>query len=360
MFQDLLGMQSLPMKTAAIYYGGFLDKAGGVTSHVGALERELLRQKWSVVVISLESLPILCRYIPHVVEKLFNLVNKPIGFLYKGIITRVLFKIFLSKRTDVCIFEDIYIAWDSQIPSVTVLHAVWSDNLQSYFVSTKRLNKLKAYEVELINSLDHPIVTVSYPYLEYIQREHFRGLLSKEIGVVELGIDQSCFHELIEINKKSIVYCGALEARKNILFLLEIFKKLSDINPDYKLTIIGDGPERQKLAKFVKVNGLSVSFLGRLSHEKVVSELRKHGIYLHTSVKESFSYSLLEAKLAGLKTCAYDKLQVPDEFIDVSISAFNVDEWCNGILNIDWTPKIFNAENYTIEKMASSTLRFAR
>ena len=50
-----------------------------------------------------------------------------------------------------------------------------------------------------------------------------------------------------------------------------------------KLTIIGDGPERQKLAKFVKVNGLSVSFLGRLSHEKVVSELRKHGIYLHTS-----------------------------------------------------------------------------
>ncbi len=347
------------MKKAIIYYGGFLDKAGGVTSHVGALERELRRQGWSVVVISLESLPIICRYIPHVVEKLVNFVNKPIGFLYKGLITRALFKIFLSKKADVCIFEDIYIAWDSEIPSVTVLHAVWSDNLQAYSVSTKQLSKLKAYEATLINRIGHPIVTVSCPYLEYIQKEHFTGALSKEIGVVDLGVDQSCFHELIESNKKSIVYCGALEPRKNILFLLEVFKKLSEINSDYKLTIIGDGPERKELARFVKVNRLPVSFLGRLSHEKVVSELHKHGIYLHTSVKESFSYSLLEAKLAGLKTCAYDKLQVPDEFIDVSISTFNVDEWCNCILNIDWTPKIFNAENYTIEKMASSTLRLA-
>ena len=352
-------MQSAPMKTAVIYYGGFLGRAGGVTSHVGALEREMRRQGWCVVVISLECLPISCRYIPHVVEKLFNFINKPIGFLYKGIITKALYKIFLSKKADVCIFEDIYIAWNSEIPSVTVLHAVWSDNLQAYSVSTKQLNKLKAYEAELINSLGHPIVTVSYPYLEYIKREHFLDALSKDIGVVELGVDQSNFNGLIERGRKSIVYCGALEARKNVLFLLRVFKKLSEINPDYKLTIIGDGPDRQALAEFVKINGLSVNFLGRLSHENVVSELHRHGIYLHTSVKESFSYSLLEAKLAGLKTCAYGKLQVPSEFIDMAIGTFNVDEWCDGILSIDWTHKIFSTDNYTVEKMTLSLLRLA-
>ena len=348
------------MKKAIIYYGGFIGKAGGVTSHMRAIGNEMRIQGWSVLTISLESLPAWCRYLPHLVEKLLNTVNPPMGFLYKGTLTKILYKIFFSKNADVCIFEDIYIAWDSDRPSITVLHAVWSDNLQSYSVSAKQESKLKKYEAEAIDGINQPIVTVSYPYLEYIKREHFSGTLSKEIGVVELGVDQSSFQESIEGSRKSIVYCGALEARKNVLFLLQVFKTLSEIDSAYKLTIIGDGPDRQELAGFVKTNGLSVNFLGKLNHENVVSELRRHGIYLHTSVKESFSYSLLEAKLIGLKTCAYDKLQVPAEFIDMAISTFNVDEWCNGILNIDWTPKIFNAENYTIEKMTSSTLSLAR
>lgn len=333
---------------------------GGVFSHVRAIERELRNTGWNVVVITLDSLPIWCRYVPHLIEKLVNFLNRPLGFLYKGRVTRLLYKLFFDKKADVRIFEDIYIAWNSEIPSITILHAVWSDNLQSNPVSTKQQNKLKMHEARIIESINHPVATVSYPYLKYITEEHFERCLSKKIEVVELGIDQSNFLKIKSDNKKSIVYVGALEARKNILFLLEVFKKLSETDPDYKLTIVGDGPERKKLADFVKSNGLAVDFLGTLSHEKVVSELHRHGIYLHTSVKESFSYSLLEAKLAGLETCAYDKLQVPGEFIDVAISTFNVDEWCNGILNIDWTPNKFNADDYTTEKMALLTLKLVR
>ncbi len=345
--------------TAIIYYGGF-TRFGGVISHVRAIESFLLKTEWNVVVITLDSLPIWCRYIPHGVEKLVNLVNRPLGFLYKGKITRVLYKLLFDSKADIRIFEDIYLYWGSEIPSITILHAIWSDNLQAYSVSERRLEKLKSKEIDLINKINQPIITVSYPYLEYIEKEHFSGGLRKEIGVVELGVDQSTFKKNSTNNKKSIVYSGALEARKNVFFLLEVFKELSVIDPCFKLTIIGDGPDKNALTSFVKANGLNVNFLGYLSYEKVVSELYQHGIYLHTSTKESFSYSLLEAKLAGLKTCAYDKLQVPSEFIDVGIGAFNVDEWCNGILGIDWTPKVFSADNYTLERMTLATLRLAR
>lgn len=345
--------------TATIYYGGFLSKAGGAFVHATAIERQLRHMGWNVVVITLDSLPLWCRYVPHVIEKLLNCVNMPLGFLYKGYFTKILYKLFFAKKVDIRIFEDIYLAWDSEIPSITILHAVWSDNLQSYSVSQKQQNKLKEYEARIIDSIHHPVITVSYPYLKYLSDEHFAGCLSKQLEVVELGIDQSRFLTIQKRDRKSIVYAGSLEARKNVLFLLQVFKKLGEMDRDYKLTIIGDGPDRRTLTDFVKHNGLVVEFLGRLTHDEVVSELHHHGIYLHTSVKESFSYSLLEAKLAGLRTCAHDRLQVPGEFIDVAISTFDVEDWCNGILNIDRTPGTFKADNYTVEKMTLSTLRRA-
>jgi len=348
----------LSKNTAIIYYAGFV-RFGGVFSHVRALEGELCKLGWNVDVITLDKLPIWCRYVPHLIEKVVNFVNRPLGYLYKDRTTRLLYKLFFDKKAEVRIFEDIYIGWNSEIPSIAILHAVWSDNLQSHPVSVKQQNKLKRHEVRIIESLNCPIATVSYPYLKYIAEEHFAGCLSKNIKVIELGIDQSNFQKGEIDNKKSIVYVGALEARKNVSFLLEVFKELCKTDHDYKLTIIGDGPERKNLANFVKNNELNVNFLGALSHEKVVSELHRHGIYLHTSVKESFSYSLLEAKLAGLKTCAYDKLQVPSEFVDVRIKTYIADEWCSGILNIDWTPQKFNADNYTTERMALLTLRLA-
>lgn len=346
-------------KTGMIYYGGFLSKIGGAFMHARTIKNKLQEMGWDVSIITLDSLPIWCRYFPHLTQKAFNLIYNPLGFLYKGYIIKLLFKVFFDKKVDFRIFEDIYFAWNSDIPSVTLLHAVWSDNLQSYSVNIERQNKFREYEAEIINSLDHPVVTVSFPYQKYIEEEHFAGYLSKKIDVVELGIDQSKFLKIRNKkgNKKSIVFSGVLEARKNVFFLLEVFKKLSEINPAYKLTIIGDGPDMKKLSEFVKVNELAVSFLGRLSYEEVIHELHNHGIYMHTSVKESFSYSLLEAKLAGLKTCAHDKLQVPDKFIDVAFSSFSVDEWCNGILNIDWTSNIFNGDQYTAEKMTLLTLK---
>ena len=326
-------------------------------SHVRALEGELVALGWNVLVITLDSLPIWCRYIPHLSEKIINSFYRPLGFLYKGRITSALYKYFFNIKSDIRIFEDIYITWNSEVPSVTVLHAIWSDNLQAYSVNKKRLHKLLINETDIINKIKHSIVTVSYPYLEYLESEHYSDVLSKKIGLVELGVNQSSIIRNNDSNIKSIVYSGSLEARKNVFFLLQVFKKIIEIDPSYRLTLIGDGPDKQELIYFAKSNSLPVKFLGKLTHKNVIAELPRHGIYLHTSIKESFSYSLLEAKLAGLKTCAYAKLQVPNEFIDVGINSFKIDEWCEGILNIDSAPKRFNAENYTVNKMTLSLLR---
>jgi glycosyltransferase involved in cell wall biosynthesis len=347
-------------KHVAIYYGGF-RRFGGVNSHLHSLEKVLVREGYVVTVTTLDRLPIFCRYIPHIVEKLVNLFNFPMGFLSKGYVTRLLYRAFFDAQVDIRIFEDIYISWNSKIPTVTVLHAVWSDNLQAYSVCKSDQLRLKCAELEVIKKISHPIITVSYPYQDFLEKVHFPKSLSGRIGVVELGIDQSNLHLDYEFRQpKSIVYTGALEARKNVLFMLQVFRQLSIVDPDYSLTIIGDGPEMKALRDFVDINELSVSFLGRLCSESVACELLKHSIYLHTSTKESFSYALLEAKLAGLMTCAYDGLQVPSDFIDIRVTTFDIDDWCQAILSMKLYPKAFREENYTVEKMAEFTLRSAR
>ena len=194
--------------------------------------------------------------------------------------------------------------------------------------------------------------------MNYLKDEHFKSYVLRKLDVIELGVDYLNFTNSRGTlrDKKSIVYVGALEARKNVLFLLKVYEVLYKTDSEYKLTIIGDGPEREILYDFAIDRQLNISFLGKLSHEMVLKELYRHSIYLHTSVKESFSYSLLEAKLVGLKTCAYSGLQVPSEFIDVPVLTFAIDDWCEAITNIESAPERFNPSRYSVEKMTLSTI----
>jgi glycosyltransferase involved in cell wall biosynthesis len=269
-----------------------------------------------------------------------------------------LYRLFFGTDVSLRVFEDIYLSWNSTVPSLTLLHAVWSDNLQALAIDNTQKYRLIHKEAEALNQISHPIITVSEPYLRYLKSDHFSEFKTPQIHVVPLGLKLAAFDQDNESNRisKSIVYCGTLEPRKNVFFLLKVFDKLYRTDTDYKLTIIGEGPERQKLQAVALERKIPVRFLGRLNHADVINELLRHEIYLHTSVKESFSFSLLEAKLSGLTTCAYQGIEVPDEFIDIAMNSFDVDEWCRKIIANDVVGKVFDAGRYSSENMAEATL----
>lgn len=347
-------------RTATIYYGGFRWKSGGAFSHAQALETGLRRQGWDVSVVTLDSLPAAVRFLPHIVECLVNLVDLPLGFYWKGRVTRWLYRWLLGRPANLRVFEDVYIAWDSDVPSVTMLHAVWSDNLQAFRVRPTRLAALKAREARLSETLRQPIATVSEPYAEHIRHDHFGRSLCKPIAVVELGLDCSGAIASGRGNLKSIIYTGTLEARKNLAFLMQVFERVHAEDPEFRLTLVGEGPDRKALEDFAERRSLPVRFLGRLPHHEVLVELPRHGTYVHTSTKESFSFSLLEAKLAGLTTCGHASLQVPREFIDIVVPDFRAETWAKVLLELGakgapCRPR-FPAERYTIDRMTGATL----
>lgn len=341
----------------AIYYGGFLHRTGGAFMHVRMIAPELEKLGYTVDIVTLDSLPVPLRYLPHLVERTVNVFMPPLGYLYKGALTRFLFSLF-ARRCDLRIFEDIYLAWNSEVPSITVLHALWSDNLQAWSVPASAVSRLIRREATILRRTRHPVVTVSAPYHRYLVDKHLRGEQVPRIHVIPLGIDLSRFPQPGPRAgaRRSLVYVGALEARKNVNLLLRVFDSLWRMDRSYQMTIIGNGPDGPALEKFCAARSLPVRFLGRLDHTQVVEELAKHDILVHTSTKESFSFALLEAKLCGLQTCAYAELQVPDEFIDAKVPTFEPSDWCAAIRDMDGAVSRFQAEAYSSRNMALATL----
>lgn len=330
--------------------------------HAQLLQKELERAGWSVRLITLESLPLPLRYLPHVTSKVVNWFRSPLGFHYKGRVTRWLYKRLFNDRADVRIFEDIYLAWNSSIPSVTVLHAVWSDNLQGIVSKAQHVARLIEAESATIDAITHPIVTVSAPYRRLLVDTHQGSERLPQISIVPLGLDLEEFASAPRPDRihKSLVYCGALEPRKNVGFLLALFSELHRSDTGYYLTIIGNGPEEDALANYVAEHALPVTFCGRLSREAVIRELPRHSIYVHPSIKESFSFALLEAKVSGLITIAYEGLEVPGEFIDLPVNSFEIPAWVAAIKRAEATPlKPVNMTTYSTKTMMLSTLEVA-
>jgi glycosyltransferase involved in cell wall biosynthesis len=324
------------------------------------MREELERDGWQVELITLERLPFLFRLLPHIVGAVFNVIVRPMGFYYKGRMTRWLYQRFFNSQVRLRVFEDIYVSWNSRVPSVTVLHAVWSDNLQSTPVAEEAAARLVSAEERLIDSISHPLSTVSDGYRSLLLRTHPGSVGLREIAVIPLGLNLAEFERGNRSFKKSLVYCGSLEPRKNVQFLLAVFGTLQKVDPEYRLALIGNGPERSALERFCEENRLEVAFLGRLERAEVLQELRRHSVYVHTSTKESFSFALLEAKLSGLTTVAYGGLEVPPEFIDVPVSTFDERDWLDAIrLATTLESTAINTAEYSSREMMLRTVELA-
>lgn len=89
-------------------------------------------------------------------------------------------------------------------------------------------------------------------------------------------------------------------SQKNFGFLLEVFKKLHDINKKSVLLLVGDGEERAEIKHKVFKLGLTnfVFFLGMRSD--VANILQAMDVMISPSIFEGFGMSVLEAECSGL------------------------------------------------------------
>jgi len=113
-----------------------------------------------------------------------------------------------------------------------------------------------------------------------------------------ISLDQTQLDTPIRDNEKlEIVSVGRLIASKfNPLMLEALATFKAEWKKPFRVTIIGDGPERENLeAQRDKLGLREVEFVGKKSSDEVFAELRRSDIYYSTTMKEGGTWAFFEA-----------------------------------------------------------------
>ncbi|MEG2321960.1 MAG: glycosyltransferase [Bacilli bacterium] len=122
-------------------------------------------------------------------------------------------------------------------------------------------------------------------------------------------------------NDVILLYVGRLGYEKNIQYLINNHANIVKKNPNCKLVIVGDGPEKEKLMKLVTKNKITnnVIFTGKVSLEEVGLYYQLGDIFVTASLAETQGLTVLEA-LAAYLPCVVIK---DDSYKDAIIDGIN-------------------------------------
>lgn len=156
--------------------------------------------------------------------------------------------------------------------------------------------------------------------------EFYTEYLGKKVFYIPNCLDKLP-NKLSKLDSTNLVAVGRLSWEKGFDDLLKLFKKISLKKPEWKLNIIGDGMERNKLLELSKELKLGdkVVFHGYQDKAYINDILLDSSIYLMTSHTESFGLVLIEAMGYGIPCVAYSSAQGANEIIDDGVNGYLVE-----------------------------------
>ena len=128
------------------------------------------------------------------------------------------------------------------------------------------------------------------------------GVIPKKISVVSNAVNLSTFYPSQATKQDRILFVGNLAESKGVEYLIKAMPIILQKMKGYRLTIIGDGPQRSELEHLAQLLGLqdSIDFLGSLPQPVVAEWMRKSKLFVLPSIYEGFGIVLLEALASGL------------------------------------------------------------
>lgn len=205
---------------------------------------------------------------------------------------------------------------------VTFVHSCYEEK---YFFPENKAKRKIAYSI-FQNGLDKSDYVVFVSNAGKISYEKVFKLDSSKCQVVYNGISPDKINDGKNIMPKNhapytLTYIGRLVDVKGVKFLINAFNILNS-KYDIELSIIGYGPQQEKLENMVKEYNLNdkIHFLGQQSDVKPF--LRETDIFVYPSVcQEVFGISIVEAMAYGCIVIANNVGGIP-EIIEDKKSGF--------------------------------------
>ncbi len=188
-----------------------------------------------------------------------------------------------------------------------------------HFNSNYRYFRYSKWLAALVNFVDYRVFSRAFDkvYLLTAQdkRENFPAntRFTYMPNPISFGIDKD--ETPVTARQKSVLAVGRLVPQKNFASLLRIWAAVGKKHPDWKLRIVGDGAEMQRLQQLADEIRIteSTEFAGHSG--KVHDEMRKAQIFAMTSLYEGFGMVLIEAAACGLPAVSYKTPYGPEELI---------------------------------------------
>lgn len=126
--------------------------------------------------------------------------------------------------------------------------------------------------------------------------------------VVPNGVDLQTFFPTRQASasRKGVAFVGNLIAVKGADRIPALFEQIQAQIPGTPFTVAGDGPLREGLEAQCRSLGLSVTFLGSLSPDKVAQVLRETKVLVLPSRSEGWPCTILEAQASGASVVGTD------------------------------------------------------
>ncbi|MEM2261575.1 MAG: glycosyltransferase family 4 protein [Ignisphaera sp.] len=219
------------------------------------------------------------------------------------------------------------------VPYILTVHPVLADEIlkTGEFVDSvkrfrlDRLLILKALiEAEHFAAVRSDVIIVPSIYVKQRVIEYY-GVPSKKIEVIPHGINIEEFNNINQVldynacrkNGVRICFVGRLTRRKGLIYLIKATEILKKKGYQISVNIIGDGPERKNLEKYITKRSLScIRFMGNLSRRRLLEELFTCDIFCMPSLHEAFGIAILEAMAARKPVVASTVGGIPELVLD--------------------------------------------
>ncbi|MDH5401470.1 MAG: N-acetyl-alpha-D-glucosaminyl L-malate synthase BshA [Candidatus Heimdallarchaeota archaeon] len=203
---------------------------------------------------------------------------------------------------------------------------------------THTLGKLDSYNSIIKLSLQDSNLNTSVSKFLARETEEVFELDKNSVKVIYNFINSDRFKPYHEEKELSIIHASNFRPIKQVPLMIEVFAEASKDFPDWKLNLIGYGPDYPicvRLARKLKVRD-KVNFLGV---QKDVSNLfMKSSIMASTSQLESFGLTIAEGMACSLPIWAPNTGGIPEVCIDKS----------NGLL---WSVNDFEMQVNTLKRL---------
>ena len=129
-----------------------------------------------------------------------------------------------------------------------------------------------------------------------------------KIFVVPNGVDTELFKPVSVKDSNLITWVGRFVPEKGLVYLLRAMRTVVEVHNDVRLALVGDGPLRAEMMKWVNKLGLTgkIDFVGSVGRVEVAELLSKSSIFAFPSLREGLPLSVLEAMACGVPVVGSD------------------------------------------------------